>query len=290
MTAIEVVTHRSWIARELATGTEHAVHHGFGLDIPAAASTSAWWMPAEHAARLMRSGVGLALSSPGPHWLPRLPDELAGRRVMAVRAGDLTAAALPDGWSKPAEAKIEQLPAAWRTGQQLADAIADAGIPDRSWLQWTSTRLSLSCEYRCYVLDGRVVASSVYLADGYTYYDMLDGGPAASRLDRPAEHRAAVAFAGLVADELGPGRQPAGYVLDVGHDSAVGRWVVVEANPAWCSAWYGCGIDAVADTIVRSCAPDPGWEWRPDPYLMERASRMSALPRRPSGLGRVAPA
>ncbi len=270
---VVVVTQRSWMARELATNTRGVVVASEpGLFWPAvtAGSDVAWWMPIEFATRLHCEGDGLALSAPGPGWLPTVPVELSGRVVTSCRATD--PGHLPRTgvfWCKPAEAKIERFPGGWRT----AEEVATLDLHPDSWVQWTPTRLDLSVEFRCYVLEEEVLTVSPYLLGDLTFYDLDEATLAAvSTAD-------ATAFARTVVAHLGPA-QPVAYVLDVGFDLISGRWVVVEANPAWCSAWYGCAIDAVLATITASCRCEDEWRWVPDAELVHHARRAGPLHRR----------
>lgn len=284
---IEVISTRGWLARELGGNTVLPVTGDYGLHLPAHPLASAWWMPAEHAARLLRQNVPLTFSAPGPRWLPdRLPEVFTGRRVEAFTVADTANRLRDDSGSdtarawfcKPAEVKIDAFPAAWRSREELLALQDDVGMPPDAWIQATVSKLDLEHEVRCHVLDGNVVSRSLYLTTGtdgrqVTYYD-----GATCSAGRLAD---AVSFAREVSAELGTtGGQPSGYVLDVGWDRIRARWVVIEANPAWCAAWYGADLDGVVATIVRSCRPDPGWEWCPDAYLVQRAARMVQLPSR----------
>lgn len=283
---IRVVTSRSWVARELASNTVEPVEQSFGLDLPESVSRDdGWWMPAEHAARVVRQ-LPLRLTAPGPRWLTDLPEALRGREVLSFTVADwlreLHDTVGDGGWCKPAEAKIEAFPAAWRTPDELAALLAETAMPPDSWVQWCPQRLDLAAEFRCYVLDGQVAAHSLYLTTDRsgrqtTYYD-----GAACDTDTDTD---ALAFARTAAQQLWHiGGAPSAYCIDVGYDRASGRWLVIEANPAWCSAWYGCDIDAVATTILAACRPSAAehnrWGWRPDAYLTARAARMLPLPAR----------
>ena len=270
---VVVVTQRSWVARELAANTLGVVAASEpGLFWPAVAAGPdvAWWMPIEFATRLHCEGDGLALSAPGPGWLPAVSVELSGRVVGSCRATDLEH--LPRTgvfWCKPAEAKIERFPGGWYT----ADQVAALELHPDSWVQWTPTRLDLSVEFRCYVLEGAVLTVSPYLLGDLTFYDLDEATLAAvNTADATAFARTGVASLGAA--------QPGAYVLDVGFDRISGRWVVVEANPAWCSAWYGCAIDAVLATITASCRCEDEWRWVPDAELVHHARRAGPLHRR----------
>jgi len=194
---------------------------------------------------------------------------LSGRVVGSCRATDLEH--LPRTgvfWCKPAEAKIERFPGGW----YIADQVAALELHPDSWVQWTPTRLDLSVEFRCYVLEGAVLTVSPYLLGDLTFYDLDEATLAA------VNTADATAFARTAVASLGAAR-PVAYVLDVGFDRLTDRWVVVEANPAWCSAWYGCAIDAVLATITASCRCEDEWRWVPDAELVHHARRAGPLHR-----------
>lgn len=275
-------TIRAWVAEELRAGAAGRieVRHDFGLDLPVIATTTAWWTPAEHAARLLRAGAGLELSAPGPAWLSRVPEELSGRPVWSGTLSQLGEAPRA-GYAKAAEAKVEGLPAAWwdDTGD-FAAAAAAAGLGPDAWVQVSPRLLSIAEEHRCYVAEGEVVATSPYLlADGSTYEE---GWEARADLD----HAGARGFASEATAALGADQPPA-YVLDVARLDD-GSWVVLEANPAWCSGFYGCELGAVVEVVVASSVtPAPGgpvraslhgaWAWRPDPVLVAYAEGRALL-------------
>jgi len=274
-----VASIRRWVAddfQEPARAAGIPVVHSFGLDVPdlSAYRHPAWWTPTEHAARLLRAGVPLPLLATGPAWLSGVPSDLLGRDVWSGTLSDLAAAPLTRGWCKPAEAKVAKLPAAWWDAtSEFASAARAAGLPETSWVQVSPTRLQLAVEYRTYVLGGQVVAVSPYLlADGTTWFPGLE-----DRAGLPT--RDAAAFAAEAATRIGD-RQPPAYVLDVGLTTA-GRWVVVEGNPAWSAAAYGCAMPRVLEAVLTA-ADHAGlyrdWHWRPDPWLVQRSERARLLP------------
>jgi hypothetical protein len=218
--------------------------------------------------------VRLDLVAPGPAWLARVPEALTGRPIWAGRLADI-ADAPAEGWSKPAEAKVPGFSAAWRSTEELLAAAGAAGFPLGGWVQVSPVRLELVEEHRAFVLDGSVVATSPYLrSDGSTYELGWEDDPS-------FDHRGARSFAQDVVDEMAED-QPVAYTLDVGKTSS-GRWVVVEANPAWSSGAYGADLRAVADAVVvASLTPsrDAPFPWVPDAYLLGVAERQPLLRRR----------
>jgi hypothetical protein len=257
-----------WIADDLTAGAAGRVpvRHDTGFDLVDVAGTAAWWVPAEHAAKLRHGGVHLELSAPGARWLADVPAELTGRTVWAGRLADI-ATAPTAGFAKPAEAKLERLPARWwgDTGEFAAAASA-AGMDGSSWVQISDRYLDLVEEHRCYVLDSTVLTTSPYLvANGDTYEPGWEHDPRFA-------HRDAGRFARHVVAELGED-QPVAYTLDVAL-CADGTWVVVEANPAWCSGFYGCDLTQVVDTIIAASVGEHGrWTWTPEPAFVTAAQR-----------------
>ena len=281
---------RRWVADDLRAGAagRYPVRWDMGLDLPdlGDAETTAWWAPAEHAARLLRADVRLDLSAPGPDWLSRIPAEMTGRPIWSGRLSDLGEAP-GKGWSKPAEAKVPGFPAAWRTRDELLLAAEEAGFPGDGWVQVSPVRLELEEEHRAFVLDGVVVAASPYLLGAYDG-DCITYEPGWED-DASFAHDQARSYAQEVVDEMGDD-QPQSYALDVGRTTA-GRWVVVEANPAWCSGAYGCDLRAVADAVVASsftaasptaaASDEPSrhgrFVWVPDAYLVTFAEKAPVL-------------
>ena len=267
-----------WLADDMAAGAagRWPVRHDYGFGLPSLESglTRAWWSPAGHAARLLAGGMEMHLCAPGPTWLADIPEVLTGRPVWAGTLDELSRGRGPRfGFAKPAEAKIDALAAAWYDNiGDFAAAANSARLPGGSWVQVSPVRLDLVEEHRCFVHAGEVVAASPYLlADGTTWE------PGMETWER-LHHDGARRFAADAVAEL-TGRQPAAYALDVGL-LASGRWVVVEANPAWCAGTYGAELTAVVDVVVASSLTVPGetdshgaWAWRPDPALVADAER-----------------
>lgn len=264
-----VASTRRWVADDLAAGCPVPVVHDLGLDAPELPGhlRPAWWTPTEHAAALLRAGIPFTAASPGPTWLSGVGVELTGRPVWS---GPLAAIdeAPRAGWCKPAEAKVAALPAAWWDDTTVfAAAATAAGLPGESLVQVSPTRLRLGEEHRFVVLDGQVVTGSWYLTPAGTWDP--DASP-------PVDAPSAAAFAADAVRELGPA-QPGSYILDVGFCTDAGRWLLIEANPVWSSAMYGCRPGPFADAVLAAfTAPGP-WAWSPDPWLRQRAARRAPL-------------
>lgn len=270
MSNLQVVTDRRWMVEELSATTLLSVRSSHGLDIPVHTPDDAWWIAQGIATRFQLSGVNWRLQSPGPNWLGDLPLKYAGREVESLSLSQLAQRdASTIAHIKFAEAKSEVLVAAVRTVGEAVALLEKAGVPEDSALQLSEV-LELDSEWRFYVREGKVVAHSGYLtrAEGqeFTYYD------------RPVVEGEGFAQAATLANEVAARVDaPAGYTLDVARTVA-GEALVLEANPAWCSAWYGAQIDPVVRTIIAACKPSTRWAWRPDASMLARYARARALP------------
>ncbi|HKS15739.1 MAG TPA: ATP-grasp domain-containing protein, partial [Planctomycetota bacterium] len=99
-------------------------------------------------------------------------------------------------------------------------------------------------EYRCFVLEGRVVTACAYRRDGRTLRDLDDTmGAGPSELDE------ACTFSQAVLDSVAG---PPAFVLDVGLIEGRG-WSVVEPNECWASGIYTCDRERVLATLLGAC-------------------------------------
>lgn len=265
-----VVTDRNWMRQELASSSRVPVTGSYGLDVPAHAKDDAWWIPQSPATRFQLSGVQWHLQSPGPYWMSELPLKYAGRDIRALTLSEL--AQMPKdhvAHIKFAEAKSEVLQAKVQPVGDVLDLLYRKGVPGDSVLQ-LSEPLDLGDEWRFWICRGSVVASSRYLhREGgaeVTYYDLEES--------RGEGYERALALASEVCSRVDA---PAGYVLDVAL-TAAGEALVIEANPAWCAAWYGSEIDGVVGSILSANESDERWTWHPDASLIQRHARQRALP------------
>lgn len=101
-------------------------------------------------------------------------------------------------------------------------------------------------EYRCFVLEGRVVTTSAYRRDGRTVRDLDDNMGAG-----PSELNEARGFSQAVLDSVA---SPPAFVLDVGVIEGRG-WSVVEVNECWASGIYTCDRERVLATLLGACVP-----------------------------------
>lgn len=104
-------------------------------------------------------------------------------------------------------------------------------------------------EFRCFLLDGKVVTLSPYLRN-QNRLETEDGSFPAT----DAEFAAAEEFAHHVARESA-GMLPPGVVIDIGlmRNGATREWAVIEANQAWGAGIYGGDPAAVLPILRRVC-------------------------------------
>lgn len=238
---------------------EHFFSYGFEFpDIPED-SRSAWWMAGGLAARLYATGSAPKFSAPGANWMSLVPEELAGRIVNTGVVKEMSRGTI---WAKPAEVKIPSMLPGWWT----KTAVHYLNNPAETLYQWTETFLSgLDHEHRVFMLDGVPVTWSAYLVEGVVGVWGI-GSPYTDD---------AVEFASLVAKSMGADFPPT-CSLDVGR-LPNGRWVVVEANPAWSSGPYGCNLGKLVTVLDRACHEnDNRWAWSPSAFALKRASHTTA--------------
>jgi len=218
--AIVVVSRYTWLADYIQQGTDLPVYSDFGFDAPDKYYNVAWWMPTEHVASLRAVGQMPRLYSPGTAWQLGM-EKYIKRDIVTFHAERIfkRRTELGDGFYKMAEVKHPTFDAKWRTRKQASKDVLNASITD-SMLQYTSTRLDLEMEFRCYVLDYEVISIASYLPD----------------MDVPVPDEARE-----FADKAATTVNEWSCVMDIGYDKVLG-WVVVECNPAWSSNPYNrCG-------------------------------------------------
>ena len=109
-----------------------------------------------------------------------------------------------------------------------------------------SEPVSWESEFRCFALEKRVAAMSIYSRNG-DLVETEDGTWPAS----PSESKDALDFANQVLQDARVSFPSAG-VLDVGVITNSG-WAVVEANACWGAGIYGCDPRSVLKTLARAC-------------------------------------
>lgn len=262
---LRVVTSARWLADDLAVGSPVPVVSDLGLDVPANTDNVAWWCSGTYAARLAKTGVRTSFHGPTGPWLSTFDPDALGRTVRALSIAELRAGTVDvprAGFCKLADIKLGSLPAAWWPDvNDFTARVAQLNLPGSTPLLISDTRLDLTHEVRCFILDGHVVTASTYLFNEHTW-DAFDA-------DTVPPPGAGAAFAEAVLRDVD--EAPAGWVLDVAQ-CREGRWVVLEANPAWSSNPYHCTADGAVATILAGQDPadDPRWAWMPGEYLTTR--------------------
>jgi hypothetical protein len=189
-------------------------------------------------ASVVAADLNVALLGPPFDWLPSLAPTYRRRDVRSATLEDARLLACPT-FVKPADEKCFP-PSVIHSGLDL---------PGQDVLPGTTPVLLAEpvrweVEFRCFVLDRRVVTTSVYLRHG-ELAQSADGTWADDRTGAARE------FAESVCSDPVVGLPPA-VVVDVGLIEGRG-WAVVEANAAWGSGIYGCDPSAVLASVQRSC-------------------------------------
>jgi ATP-grasp domain, R2K clade family 2 len=188
-------------------------------------------------APLIEQRLGITLLEPPEDWLVQLPGRYLNR---AIRMASLCEArALRQRtFIKPPNDKSFKAKV-YSSGDELpAEFDPNMNVLLAEPVEWQD-------EYRCFLLDGKVRAVSVYSRSGVLAE--LDGFRAGDR-----EIADAVVFAEQVASDAEVSL-PRAIALDVGMIYHQG-WSVVEANGAWGSGIYGCDPDEVLEVIRHAIA------------------------------------
>jgi hypothetical protein len=101
-------------------------------------------------------------------------------------------------------------------------------------------------EYRCWVLEGKVVVSSPYLTFGRPNWRPHGQGG-----EKATESKTVLALAERLLSQT-KGLLPPAFVVDVGLIEDRG-WAVVEFNPVWCSGLLGADPMRVLAALLRAC-------------------------------------
>jgi hypothetical protein len=183
----------------------------------------------------------LALVEPPLGLLAELPGTLLFRRVEFARFNDLSRLTRPT-FVKPADVLDRCFDAGVYASAR--DIRAPRGIePDTPVL--IADPVEWLAEFRCFVCDGRVVASSPYLSFGRPVWRAWGSGG-----EKATPSKDALALCDRLLSIKSPALPPA-FVVDVGLIEGRG-WAVVEFNPAWCSGLLGADPAAVLRVLERA--------------------------------------
>ena len=184
--------------------------------------------------------LGLVLLEPQDNLLQNLPDVLRKREIKLMKYMDARQETTRK-FIKPPNFKNFQA----RVYETGADLPVDDLLNPIDVL--VSEVVSWEVEFRCFILNGKVVDCSAYSRDGRLNLsgDETEGEawPASD-----FERSAALEFA---AEAIAAVELPAAVALDVGQIAGRG-WAVVEANSAWASGLYGCDPMKILPVLRRA--------------------------------------
>lgn len=204
----------SWRVPEHFRGLEEPVLYGEALFGPSLAEQ-----------------LGLSLLNPPEDWLVRLPMEYKHRQITLTTLGDARAAQ-GEAFVKPPNDK--SFPAGVYLGADLpTEYPEEMPVLVSEVVIWEK-------EFRCFILDRKLVTYSIYSRFGELQRD-------AGFVSSPAEDLEVESF---VSRLLADGRVdlPRATVVDVGTIEGRG-WACVEQNAAWGAGIYGCSAPAVLDVL-----------------------------------------
>jgi hypothetical protein len=175
--------------------------------------------------------LGITLASPPEDWLVRLPEPYRKREIQLMTLAQARGLPAP-AFIKPPNDKT--FPAQVYAPDALPDGY-DEAMP-----VLVSDIVRWACEFRCFIRDRRLVASSIYSRDGEL---QKDNGFASTAGELSEVH----AFLATLLDDARVDL-PVATVVDVGLIEGSG-WAAVEQNAAWGAGIYGCDPDAVLDVL-----------------------------------------
>lgn len=261
-TAFIVMAETSRFASRLLPGAgERDFFISYGAAVPDTSGYDlvSYWSAGGYSARLRRIGLAGDFTAPGQAWLSTVDPELTGRHIVTGSLSEI-----PEGatlFAKPAEAKIDAMIAGKYTAAEVRLICEKEAVPENTQFQWTDSLLSINHEHRFYVRNGEIRTGSPYLIDGIVYHDEI----------LSPFYDEALKAAKETAKALGD-NQPVAYTLDMGRDEKTGKWIIIEANPAWSSGIYGCDPVEVINVLDVACnTDDDRWRWKPADYLVQKA-------------------
>ena len=205
-----------------------------------AAETALYGEPlfVRHAAQ----SLGLKVLEPSVNWLPQLPEKWRQRDVQLM---ELSAARNVQhrAFIKPAEDKCFDA-RIYSSGTELP---SPGPLPEslpvlvQEIVEWV-------VEYRCFVLNGCIMTSSVYWREGQPAKD-----EAGNWQTNETEQQQAISFCEQVLQDCGQ-QTPCAVVIDVGIIRGKGC-AVIEANGACSAGTYGCDGPKILRVLKGACEP-----------------------------------
>jgi hypothetical protein len=271
---IHLISQTNWEYEELSQAKNFNVKRNYGLDVPLYNKFDIWRIPQEPYTHFMLSGAKIPVEAPGPLWLDSVPKELTKRSVVTLTVSEvLNMVKDPHAFWKFAEAKNSNFIAQSYSLEYVKEYLIKNDIPHESFMQFSDI-FTINNEYRFFVIDKNVVTGSLYLhrnTEGHeiTIYD--------GAIVNTEEYFSALHFLQEVLPSLDT---PKSLVIDVAKTND--GFAILEANPSWCSGWYDCNIDLVAEAIKVSNLANMGskWLYQPDMLLIRKYERQRPLENR----------
>lgn len=188
--------------------------------------------------------LAIALLEAPADWLAGLARSLTCREILAMPIAEAYTIRRPVFVKSPNDKSITAR--VYTDGSRLPgpDAV------DPRTIVLVSDVVDFATEYRLYLLDGEVVAGSLYAEHGRP----RTAPPCAEALAFGAELLAECAQT-----------LPTAIVVDVG--VASGQWAVIEANAAWASGRYAADPDRVLAVVLRAASPTASISGRDQPFI-----------------------
>jgi hypothetical protein len=244
-------------ARTLADAAHKAGWHIFALDespSPRILGDEVYYGGSD-TALAVADRFQLVLLEPPLGLLAKIPRTFLQRTVEFGRFGDLHRLKAPT-FVKPADPLNKAFDAGIYTEGHAIRAPkgmpADTPVLLSEPVEWLA-------EYRCFVLVGKVVASSPYLSFGRPVWRPFGQGG-----EKAVESTKVLSFCDRLLAHAGASCPPA-FVVDIGLIEDRG-WAVVEFNPVWCAGLLGANPERVLAVLKRACQnrdkigrPDNRW-------------------------------
>jgi hypothetical protein len=184
--------------------------------------------------------LSLALLQPSFDWLIHLPSDYLKRQIWFANLATLENYSLPK-FIKPADDKFFTAKVYGNISALVEHSLLAPQTPIL-----VAEPVVWQTEFRCFVLNRKVVTASIYSRNGELAQAENGTWPV-----NELELADAVSFAErLLADNSVV--IPPSVVLDVGFIQDRG-WAVVECNPSWASGIYGCEPRQVLHVIAQGC-------------------------------------
>lgn len=186
---------------------------------------------------VIASRLGLHLRETPLDWLATADPSLTGRHIRLTTVQEV--------WDNPrnphrGEAPFYKPLDGKSPEPGLYNGTEMPGEPDTVLLR--QGVLDISLEVRTFVLDGEIRTASAYA---------LDGTPFVSPFPRNGHFDTLQELASIAAETSAPAT-----VMDFARTDE-GRWVLLEQNAPWCSAFYACDPDLAFPVVQASCSYEP---------------------------------